>query len=109
MYEVEIKVRGGGSFEVFLCNTTKRFKELTVEDLWDKVQQEKERYNSENYRLLFEGSILDEDDSLYETGIRNGSVIILESVRREPIRFQCSSGRRNSMDRLADFDVCVLQ
>ncbi|KAJ0001706.1 hypothetical protein NQD34_001502 [Periophthalmus magnuspinnatus] len=110
MYEVIVKARGH-SFEVYLCETKSQLKRLTVKDLWDKITEEDEDYDSDDYSLYYKGRHLeDEDDSLYEVGIRNGSEIHLVKRSQKPeVLYGASSERRNSMDRFADFDVCILQ
>ncbi|KAK7913576.1 hypothetical protein WMY93_013787 [Mugilogobius chulae] len=78
--------------------------------LWDEISEENDNYTSDDFQLVFKGHTLDDDNYLYEVGIRNGSEIqLIKRMRPESIRCGSSSGRRNSMDRLVDFDVCNIQ
>ncbi|KAJ0056528.1 hypothetical protein NL108_010232 [Boleophthalmus pectinirostris] len=104
MYEVKIKTRSH-SFKVYLCQTKSEFKRLTVKDLWEKIADQYDDYDSDRGRLYFRDSVLDEDDSLYELGIRNGSQIELY----QEVKYGSSSSKTDSMDRLADFKSCVVQ
>lgn len=114
MYTVTIEPNDGDSFEVQLCDTKKQFKRLTIQDLFSEVTSQGS-YRAGQFWLKFEGQRFDDEDDddtlLTEVGIEDESVIYLIRKRKPPPLagdISCGMGRTNSMDRLSDFDKCIL-